>query len=159
MEDASTNSQDNDDVKFKCEECPKSFNRNFSLTLHRTVVHKNLKTLRCKESGKVYKLQYELNISKTNSSNLKPKDENTPDSSENKEIQCTHCHKTFGEKIDLKAHLDNVHKDQKHLKVTKANSNVCKKTFTSKRVLEVHVSTIHKGVRNFQCKTCPKIFG
>ena len=60
MEKIYTNTQVHDDVKLKCEECPESFNRNFSLTLHRTVVHEKLKTLQCKESGIVYNLQNDL---------------------------------------------------------------------------------------------------
>ena len=43
--------------KFKCDQCSESFKRNFSLTLHRTVLHNTVKKLECKESGKVYDLQ------------------------------------------------------------------------------------------------------
>ena len=50
--------------KFECDQCLKSFNRNFSLTLHKTVVHNGEKTLKCKETGTVYNLEYELLQSK-----------------------------------------------------------------------------------------------
>ena len=48
--------------KFECDQCLESFNRNFSLTLHKTVIH-STKSLKCKESGKVFNLENELQSS------------------------------------------------------------------------------------------------
>ena len=44
-------------MNFKCGQCSESFKKNFSLTLHRTVVHSDVKTLECNQSGKVYNLE------------------------------------------------------------------------------------------------------
>ena len=51
-----TNYQQNE-KKFHCNQCSESFNRNFSLTIHTTVVHSEVKTLECNQSGKVYNLK------------------------------------------------------------------------------------------------------
>ena len=84
--------------KFQCEQCSKSFNRNFSLTLHRTVVHSDVKTLECNQSGKVYNLEGLVKCSTSNSTstsiNSQRNIEPTTKSLETKVTQCAVCKKS-----------------------------------------------------------------
>ena len=106
--------------KFHCNQCSESFNRNFSLTLHTTVVHNEVKTLECIESGKVYNLEGLVKCSTSNSSststnsqrNIKP----TTKSLETKDTQCAVCKKSFSKPANLKVHVATVHNKERQYK-------------------------------------------
>ena len=162
MEKIYTNTQVHDDVKLKCEECPESFNRNFSLTLHRTVVHEKLKTLQCKESGIVYNLQNDLRTPKTKPSNLKVNREKIPEigkkytskSLATKRIQCTECNKFYKSNKIFKRHFKVIHEKQKSFQCEK-----CEKSFRDNSYPLTHVAIIHGGLLKFKCDVCQKLFG
>ena len=97
--------------KFKCGQCTESFHRNFSLTLHRTVVHNGMKTLECKETGKVYNIENKVESPKRNSSDIQENIANVENGT--REHKCDICQITFSKKGTLKTHVDEVHKQEK----------------------------------------------
>ena len=91
-------------MNFQCGQCSESFKKNFSLTLHRTVVHSDVKTLECNQSGKVYNLEglvksrsNSISTSQNSQNDLNPNTEHL----ENKITHCTDCKKSFNTRSHL----------------------------------------------------------
>uniref|UniRef100_A0A3B3RWL0 Gastrula zinc finger protein XlCGF57.1-like n=1 Tax=Paramormyrops kingsleyae TaxID=1676925 RepID=A0A3B3RWL0_9TELE len=68
-----------------------------------------------------------------------------------KQYNCTHCRKSFGRLIDLKAHRI-IHAAEKPFTCTQ-----CGKSFALKRSLKMHF-LIHTGEKPFSCIECGKCF-
>ena len=140
--DSSTESE----KKFKCEQCPECFNRNFSLMLHRTVVHNAVKKLECSQSGKVYELENVVTNPKGNCKEITV----IKDTSNNlKETQCEECKKFFGNKNTLEKHISTVHDKERNFECGQ-----CSKTFGQSSNLSRHIAIVHDGRRNYICDIC-----
>lgn len=72
--------------------------------------------------------------------------------SENQQLPCYICNKTFKNERYLKIHLK-THTDQRTFYCTH-----CSKQFTSKGNLMVHMVGYHSGTKSFKCKYCPMAF-
>ena len=111
--------------KFECDQCLESFNRNFSLTLHKTVIHDCAKTLECKETGKIYNIENEEEeIPIIDSFN----DEKSIESVHNltRVHKCDICQMTFSRKRTMKYHVEYIHKQDKMYKC-----KMCEKAFST----------------------------
>ena len=60
----------------------------------------------------------------------------------------------FGQRSNLKNHIDAVHK-----KLTPYQCKECKKSFGQSNTLKSHIDTVHKKLTPYQCKECKKYFG
>ena len=102
--------------KFECDQSLEYFNRNFSLTLHKTVIHSSAKTLKCKQSGKIYNLENEFQSdSHDNQENFEKSTEDEEKSLKDmrlKRNQCLQCNKTFNSKQSLEKHVSTIHNKQ-----------------------------------------------
>ena len=148
--------------KFECDQCLESFNRNFSLTLHKTVIHSNAKTLKCKQSGKIYNIENKFESShnfqvKSTEDDKKSRSNSTeslnryeePPVKEKKsssiksyqnltDFKCDTCDQTLRSNKAMEKHVDSVHNRKKEF-----ICDNCEKTFTSKRSMHKHVNTVH----------------
>jgi uncharacterized C2H2 Zn-finger protein len=69
-------------------------------------------------------------------------------------FNCEYCDKTFGQKGDLKRHINTVHLKQKNYKC-----DHCNESFGKKSNLKRHINTIHLKQKNFSCEHCESAFG
>ena len=140
--------------KFECDQCLESFNRNFSLTLHKTVIHSSTKTLKCNESGKIYNLEDEFHNTKSEFHNIQ---ENIEKKSlkdvQIKRFYCQQCDNTFKTKQGLEKHVST-----KHNKERNYNCEQCMKSFGQKCSLLRHIAIIHNRTRKHKFHICQKTF-
>ena len=69
-------------------------------------------------------------------------------------FQCEYCEKTFKYRSSLKRHIESVHEGQK----THQCSD-CEAKFSEKRNLKRHIATVHEKKKPFQCEICEFRYG
>jgi len=67
--------------------------------------------------------------------------------------KCEYCDKSFTRKGDLKKHVDAVHKNLKPNKC-----EICDTSFSHKGHLKRHVDAVHKNLKPHKCEICDKSF-
>jgi uncharacterized C2H2 Zn-finger protein len=70
------------------------------------------------------------------------------------EFNCEHCDKTFGQKGNLKRHINTV-----HLKQQNFSCEQCDYTCGEKGSLKIHINAVHLKQKNFSCEHCECTFG
>ena len=63
------------------------------------------------------------------------------------------CFKAFGQKINLKRHMNTV-----HLKLKLHKCGECGKSFSEAGNLKRHNQTVHDGIKDYKCESCGKSF-
>ena len=142
--------------KFECDQCLESFNRNFSLTLHKTVIHSSTKTLKCKQSGKIYNLENELQSTHDIQEKIEKTSEDEEKSLKDMQIKrfyCQQCDNTFKTKQGLEKHVSTIHNKEKNY-----HCEQCMQSFGQKCSLLRHITSIHDGARKQECNICHKTF-
>merc|ERR1719266_3037378 len=70
-----------------------------------------------------------------------------------KEYKCDKCMKEYGEKADLRRHIESVHEGiRRHM------CEECGKGFHTRSYLLHHIETIHEGKAKYDCEFCGKVF-
>ena len=120
-----------ENIKFPCNICQKSFNKN-NLRIHIRDVHKigNAKHYNCKLCGRVYNSRAGLNHHKSVVH-------------DGIRYPCTKCDKKFTTKGDIKIHLKNVHGDVNQ----QFECHICKKNFKVEKYMLDHMKR-HNLIKN-----------
>ena len=66
---------------------------------------------------------------------------------------CEKCDKAFGQKVNLKSHMNTV-----HLKSKPHTCDKCGKSFTLAGNLKTHMNAVHNGQKDHKCYSCGKAF-
>ena len=66
---------------------------------------------------------------------------------------CEKCDKAFGQKVNLKTHMNTV-----HLKSKPHTCEECGKSFTLAGNLKTHMNAVHNGQKDHKCDSCGKAF-
>ena len=69
------------------------------------------------------------------------------------DYKCQTCAKSFFSKINLKRHINVIHKGHKDFKC-----DLCGKSFSEKGKLKRHNYTVHEGHKDHNCDSCGKLF-
>ncbi|XP_044731744.1 gastrula zinc finger protein XlCGF57.1-like [Chrysoperla carnea] len=155
---------------FGCKRCNKSFKDRESWKSHIKEVHFLEKYVTCHICGKSLtkkNLHTHLDTHK-----------------EREKLTCEQCSKPFKSEITLKAHIKDIHGDQKPVRKYSCNicghasrapaglrkhllmhsdarpypCNRCDKAFRTKEDLKKHLNCVHLNNRRYQCTFCPKAF-
>ncbi|XP_044727319.1 zinc finger protein 501-like [Chrysoperla carnea] len=154
-----------------CQQCDKTFKDKFRLKSHNKEVHSATeKYAACHICGKsITKRALRQHLRTHN---------------EREKLTCQHCSKPFKNEITLKAHVKDIHGDQKPVRKHLCNicghasrapatlrkhllihtdarphpCNRCDKAFRTKEDLKKHLNCVHLNIRRYQCTFCPKAF-
>ena len=153
-------SDEEQNVKSKCEICGRVFFKQEMLENHKKTIHEGASSaLESQDRTAAEKANLNLPIVKSEIENTTiPSDsewnfqEDITDDEGKKYFKCNHCGCKYTRKHILKAHIDRVHKGKGH------KCDVCGKIFAQKWDLNRHISCVHENKRNFGCQICPKAF-
>ena len=130
--------------EYKCDKCPKIFQKSSTLAMHRHRTHnpnfKPAQRIKCQQCEKSYK-----NVTYMKEHVLRDHEKNTP-------FACEYCQRTFGLESTLKTHLVNTH--------TKVKCDECNQEICNAFLLKRHKAKVHgtKSTTAFQCQFCPMLY-
>ena len=123
--------------EYKCDKCPKIFQKSSTLAMHRHRTHnpnfKPAQRIKCQQCEKSYK-----NVTYMKEHVLRDHEKNTP-------FACEYCQRTFVLKSILKPHLVNTN--------TRIKCDECHLTFSTRGIMNQHTRNIHEGLK-YPCNYC-----
>ena len=139
------------ETKYNCDKCKNSFKSQDQLDLHVKSMHKP-KVAKVQQNVKNHTNSQVFNAQKsTAQKNISiPTNDSTTNE---KEIRCKPCGKTFQLEERLQKHNEIMHIEKKH------KCDLCDKRFTNPQLLNAHRSSTHQTVKKFQCEQCQQAFG
>ena len=79
------------------------------------------------------------------------KNQDTPNTTEGKKVQCPICMKELSSKYTVRDHIFHVHEKKKN----EFECSICFKILGAKVSLKQHMAQIHENNKPFVCSSCP----